>query len=271
MVLAEAGAAGLPLISTDVGAIAELVRDGETGRLIPPGTSTIWSTRSMASRAGIAVEVRTASAEPSSREITTQRRTPTGSSTILRRASNTDASMRRWRRYVDDAVAVAIAHVVSPGGQPSGTACAATWTSVVDAKRIIIIDDRVQFVSHVARIELGTGDKGRPPDRCPNTGELRMLDRDPGERHDRGTLSDRTYCMIIDSDFHDIDPEHRLERPRPRSITIGDNVWLGARVIVLPGVSIGENSVVGVGSVVTRDIPPGSLAVGVPARVVRSV
>ena len=76
--------------------------------------------------------------------------------------------------------------------------------------------------------------------------------------------------MIIDSAFHDIDPERRLEPPVADPITIGDNVWLGARVIVLPGVTIGENSVVGVGSVVTRDIPPSSLAVGVPAKVVRS-
>jgi maltose O-acetyltransferase len=54
-------------------------------------------------------------------------------------------------------------------------------------------------------------------------------------------------------------------------ITIGDNVWLGAGVIVLPGVSIGDDSVIGAGAVVTKDIPAGVVAVGNPARVVRTV
>lgn len=54
-------------------------------------------------------------------------------------------------------------------------------------------------------------------------------------------------------------------------ITIGDNVWLGGGVIVLPGVRVGDNSVVGAGAVVTRDVPDGVLAVGNPARVVRSL
>jgi acetyltransferase-like isoleucine patch superfamily enzyme len=52
-------------------------------------------------------------------------------------------------------------------------------------------------------------------------------------------------------------------------VIIEDNVWLAARVVVLKGVRIGRGSVVGVGSVVTRDIPAGCLAVGSPARVIR--
>jgi maltose O-acetyltransferase len=56
-----------------------------------------------------------------------------------------------------------------------------------------------------------------------------------------------------------------------RPITIGDGAWLGGGVIVCPGVSIGENSVIGAGSVVTRDIPAGVLAVGNPCRVVRDL
>lgn len=71
---------------------------------------------------------------------------------------------------------------------------------------------------------------------------------------------------------HPIEPQPRrdkLEAARP--ITIEDNVWLGGGVIVCPGVTIGENSVVGAGAVVTRDVPANSLAVGNPARVVRSI
>ena len=56
-----------------------------------------------------------------------------------------------------------------------------------------------------------------------------------------------------------------------RPIVIGDNVWLGGGVIVLPGVTIGENTVVGAGSVVVRDLPPDVVAGGNPARVVRAV
>ncbi|SFL73070.1 DapH/DapD/GlmU-related protein [Geodermatophilus ruber] len=54
-------------------------------------------------------------------------------------------------------------------------------------------------------------------------------------------------------------------------ITIGGNVWLGGGAIVLPGVTIGENTVVGAGVVVTRDLPADVVAVGNPARAVRTL
>ncbi|WP_030415011.1 sugar O-acetyltransferase [Streptomyces sp. NRRL S-1448] len=73
-------------------------------------------------------------------------------------------------------------------------------------------------------------------------------------------------------------PAHELDAERRRAgwskalpITIGDNVWLGGGVIVCPGVNIGENTVVGAGAVVTKDLPPGVLAVGSPARVIRKL
>jgi maltose O-acetyltransferase len=71
---------------------------------------------------------------------------------------------------------------------------------------------------------------------------------------------------------HPLNPELRrsgLEAAEP--ITIEDNVWLGGGVIVCPGVTIGRDSVVGAGAVVTRDIPTASLAVGNPAKVIRSL
>ena len=73
-------------------------------------------------------------------------------------------------------------------------------------------------------------------------------------------------------------PTHPVEAEPRRAkweaaepITIGDNVWLGGGAIVLPGVTIGENTVVGAGSVVTRDLPANVVAVGNPARVVRTL
>ena len=54
-------------------------------------------------------------------------------------------------------------------------------------------------------------------------------------------------------------------------IAIGDDAWLGGGAIVLPGVTIGDHAVIGAGAVVTRDVPPRSVAVGNPARVVKTV
>lgn len=71
---------------------------------------------------------------------------------------------------------------------------------------------------------------------------------------------------------HPIDPGPRRagwERGEP--ISIHDNVWLGGGVIVCPGVTIGESSVVGAGAVVTRDLPAETVASGVPATVQRSI
>ena len=60
----------------------------------------------------------------------------------------------------------------------------------------------------------------------------------------------------------------RDQPKRERDIVIGNDVWLGTRVVVTAGVTIGDGCIVGAGAVVTRDIPAGSIAVGVPAKVV---
>lgn len=71
---------------------------------------------------------------------------------------------------------------------------------------------------------------------------------------------------------HPLAPQPRKDKVESASpITLGDNVWLGGGVIICPGVSIGDNSVIGAGSVVTRDIPANVVAVGNPARVLREV
>ena len=77
-------------------------------------------------------------------------------------------------------------------------------------------------------------------------------------------------CIITEE--HAMDVEQRiqgLEYTHP--VTIGDNVWICAGALVLPGVTIGDGSVIGAGSVVTKDIPAHCLAVGNPCKVIRKL
>lgn len=78
-------------------------------------------------------------------------------------------------------------------------------------------------------------------------------------------------CLISDSDAHPLRYEDRSDDSKIRSapIVIEDNCFIGARSIILKGVTVGSGSVIGAGSVVVRDIPPGVVAAGNPARVVR--
>ncbi len=84
-------------------------------------------------------------------------------------------------------------------------------------------------------------------------------------------------CMIgpntvIATAGHPIDPELRARVTQYNvEVHIGKNVWLGAGVVVMPGVTIGDNSVIGAGSIVTKDIPSNVVAVGNPCRVLREI
>lgn len=73
--------------------------------------------------------------------------------------------------------------------------------------------------------------------------------------------------LIMDTDWHTDDPRAGLDAP----VIVEKNVWLGVNVTVLKGVSIGENTLVGAGSVVTRSLPAGVIAAGNPARVIRQL
>ena len=78
--------------------------------------------------------------------------------------------------------------------------------------------------------------------------------------------------VVLATAGHPVRPDLRKKQAQFNlPIHIGDNVWLGAGVIVLPGVTIGENSVIGAGSVVTKDLPANVVAVGNPCRVLREI
>lgn len=78
------------------------------------------------------------------------------------------------------------------------------------------------------------------------------------------------YAIVLDCDYHELEtPTHDGGHGVPEPVVLESGVWLGARAIVLRGVTVGRGSVVAAGSVVTSDLPPGVLAGGVPARVLR--
>lgn len=149
-----------------------------------------------------------------------------------------------------------------------------------NATRPTDMDERRQILVELLA-ELGEGAVVRPP-----------LAMDYGYRTSIGPRSFvNVNCVILDvgrvrigadvqigPNVQLLTPTHPLEaEPRRRRleagepITIEDNVWLGGGVIVLPGVTIGADTVVGAGTVVTRDLPPGVVAAGNPARVIRQL
>ena len=71
--------------------------------------------------------------------------------------------------------------------------------------------------------------------------------------------------------MHPFDPELRRREEYGKPVEIGSDVWVGAAALVLPGVRIGSRSVIGAGSVVTRDVPEGVFAAGNPCRVIREI
>jgi acetyltransferase-like isoleucine patch superfamily enzyme len=131
----------------------------------------------------------------------------------------------------------------------------------------IVIGSRFCVWSHLGRVELYAG-----------PGATLAIGNDVFVNHGTVlsascgiTLGDRVNvaprCTLLDNDFHGTDT--RDAAPRMAPIVLEDDVWLGTGVIVLRGVTIGRGSVVAAGAVVTRDVPPGVLAGGVPARVLR--
>ncbi len=82
-------------------------------------------------------------------------------------------------------------------------------------------------------------------------------------------IAPQVMLMPMNHIYKDPHVPIRKQGIRARGIKIGDDVWLGAGSIVLDGVTIGKGSVVGAGAVITKDIPPNSVAVGAPARVIK--
>lgn len=78
------------------------------------------------------------------------------------------------------------------------------------------------------------------------------------------------HNVVMATINHDLDPQRRSDI-LPAPIVIGRNVWLGANSTILPGVCIGENAVIAAGAVVTKNVPAGTVAAGIPAKPIRDI
>jgi len=89
------------------------------------------------------------------------------------------------------------------------------------------------------------------------------------------TIGDNTMIgpgTMITTVGHPLSPMGRRKHQGfAKPVTIENDVWLGGNVVVLPGITIGQGSVIGAGSIVTKDIPPFSVAVGSPAKVIKTL
>lgn len=131
----------------------------------------------------------------------------------------------------------------------------------------IVIGRRFCVWSYLARVQLYAGPGARltvGDDVFVNNGAVLSASVDI-RIGDRVNIAPR--CTLLDNDFHGT--EARDAPPKAAAIVLEDDVWLGTGVTVLRGVTIGRGAVIAAGAVVTRDVPPGVLAGGVPARVLR--
>jgi maltose O-acetyltransferase len=141
------------------------------------------------------------------------------------------------------------------------------WPVVENEGGEIRLGKNFAVFSYLAKVQLYAGPGGKltiGDDSFVNNGtilsattEIRIGDR----------VNIAPHCVLIDNDFHGT--ADRNAAPKTAPIVLEDDVWLGTRVTVLKGVTIGRGSVIASGSVVTKDIPPGVLAGGVPARVIK--
>ncbi len=84
-------------------------------------------------------------------------------------------------------------------------------------------------------------------------------------------LAQGITVTALNHNFEDTEKRIDEQGVSTNPVTIGDDIWIGANAVILPGVSIGHHSVIAAGAVVTKDVPPHSLVAGVPARIIRQI
>jgi acetyltransferase-like isoleucine patch superfamily enzyme len=131
----------------------------------------------------------------------------------------------------------------------------------------LVFGESVSIVGTIVPVELGTYERGRI-----EIGERTFINYGTSiTAHESVKIGAHCfighYTFIMDNDQHDVVTHWVLPPSAP--VVIEDNVWIGSKVVILPGVRIGHSSAIGAGSIVTSDIPPRCVAAGNPARVLR--
>jgi acetyltransferase-like isoleucine patch superfamily enzyme len=131
----------------------------------------------------------------------------------------------------------------------------------VDFGRFVWIGDKTKIRCHEGRVEIG--DKTVMGQECTISAYQRV------RIGQQCVIADR--AMFIDFDHGVVETERpiRLQGIYKRDVVVGSNVWIGYGACVLRGVSVGDNSIVGTNSVVTKDVPANAVVAGIPARIIR--
>ena len=170
------------------------------------------------------------------------------------------------RQLWTDGRAVLMARWYLRGATSVGTRVRLRGRPLISNRGRMVIGSRVQLVSTAAKLELVAMKGGSL-----EIGERTLVNYGGSiAAADTVRIGARcligTHAIIMDNDFHRIEPERRLEWPESRPIVIEDNVWIGMRSIIFPGITIGQGSIVVAGSIVMGDVPPYTIVAGNPAR-----
>lgn len=181
-----------------------------------------------------------------------------------------NTSQRAWG-LVQNAAAVARARYYLRSATTIGSRVRVWGSPVVSNHGVLEIGERVRINSGPVTTEIGVREGARMTIGrqtfinygCSISASLLVT---IGPRCNIGSL-----VILMDNDFHSVDPDRRDEPPPSAPIILEENVWVGVRAVILRGVTIGAGSVVAAGSVVSKDVPPRSLVGGVPARLIRKL
>jgi acetyltransferase-like isoleucine patch superfamily enzyme len=131
----------------------------------------------------------------------------------------------------------------------------------VDFGRFVWIGDKTKIRCHEGRVEIG--DKTVMGQECTISAYQHVrIGR-------QCVIADRAMFIDFDHGVVEVERPIRLQGIYKRDVVIGSNVWIGYGACVLRGVSIGDNSIVGTNSVVTKDVPANAVVAGIPARIIR--
>ena len=131
----------------------------------------------------------------------------------------------------------------------------------VDFGRFVWIGDKTKIRCHEGRVEIG--DKTVMGQECTISAYQHV------QIGQQCVIADRAMFIDFDHGVVEVERPIRQQGIYKRNVIVGSNVWIGYGACVLRGVSVGDNSIVGTNSVVTKDVPANAVVAGIPARIIR--